>query len=77
MSEIFSGRQVDDLIKLLITAARESQTLHTDPIFASVDGEGDKVAFIHTIAPLAMRAARRLIAYFSMKRLRVESCRGG
>src|SRR5690349_13555072 len=52
MSEIFGGRQVAELIKMLKTAARESQTLHTDPIFASVDGEGDKVRFIHTIVPV-------------------------
>ena len=54
MSEIFSGRQVEELIKLLKTATRESQTLHTDPILASVDGqhEGDNVRFIHTIVPI-------------------------
>lgn len=54
MSELFRGRQVEELIKLLRTAARELQTLHTDPIFASVDGEhhGDDVRFIHTIVPV-------------------------
>lgn len=38
MSEIFTGNHVDDLIKALRTAVRESQPLKTGPIFASVDG---------------------------------------
>jgi radical SAM superfamily enzyme with C-terminal helix-hairpin-helix motif len=55
MSELFSGRQVEELIKLLRTAARELQTLHTDPIIASVDGDhqGDNARFIHTIVPIS------------------------
>ena len=68
MSEIFNGRQVEELIKLLKTAARELQTLHTDPIFASVNGEhqGNDVRLYILSSPLAMRMVRRLGAYFSI-----------
>ena len=55
MSDVFSGKHVEDLIKLLRTAARDSVTVNTDPIIASVDGEhdGDKARFIHTIVPIS------------------------
>jgi two-component system CheB/CheR fusion protein len=53
IKELFNGQQVEELIKLLRTAARDLETLHTDPIFASVNGEGDDVRFIHTIVPIS------------------------
>lgn len=57
MSEVFSGRHVEELMKLLRTAARDSATLKTDPIVASVDGQldgdGHKARFIHTIVPIS------------------------
>ena len=54
MSEVFSGKHIDDLINLLKTSAREGQSLHTGPIFASVDGDLNpkKERFIHTIVPI-------------------------
>ena len=54
MSEVFNGREVDHLLKALKTAARETQTLNTGPIFASVDGDNpDGVRFIHTVVPIS------------------------
>jgi two-component system CheB/CheR fusion protein len=54
VSEVFTGKQVDDLIKALRTAVRESQTLDTSPIMASIDGEhGDTHKFVHTIVPVS------------------------
>lgn len=54
MSEVFSGKQVDHLLKALKTAARKSQTLNTGPILASVDGDNpDSTRFIHTVAPVS------------------------
>ena len=54
MSEVFSGKQVDTLVKALKTAARESQTLNTGPILASVDGDNpDNTRFIHTVVPIS------------------------
>jgi hypothetical protein len=55
MGELFNGRQLEELINLLRKAARESQTLHTNPIFTSVygDHQGDSVRFVR-LSPLAM-----------------------
>ena len=55
MSEVFSGKHVDDLVKTLRTAARESQALNTGPIFASVDGNhnANEARFIHTVVPIS------------------------
>lgn len=51
MSELFNGKHVDDLIKTLRTAARETQALNTGPILASVDGDGSR--FSHTVVPVS------------------------
>ncbi|HEY4426222.1 MAG TPA: CheR family methyltransferase [Pyrinomonadaceae bacterium] len=54
MTEVFTGPEVDSLIKALKTAVRESQTLETGLIIASVDGKtSDGAGFIHTIVPIA------------------------
>jgi two-component system CheB/CheR fusion protein len=55
MTDIFSGRHVNDLVKIIQTAVRESQTLNTGPILASVDGENNPNGprFIHTVIPIS------------------------
>lgn len=55
MSEVFSGKHVDDLIKTLKTSIRESQALNTGPIMASVDGQHNpnNDRFIHTVVPIS------------------------
>jgi len=55
LSEVFTGKHVDDLIKTLRTAVRESQALNTGPILASVDGEhnSNEARFIHTVVPVS------------------------
>lgn len=53
VSELFSGPDLDQLIKLLKTAAREGQTIHTPPIQASViDGGNDGNRMVHTAVPI-------------------------
>jgi two-component system, chemotaxis family, CheB/CheR fusion protein len=54
ISEVFSGPQVDDLIKSLKTSVRESQSLNTGPILASVDGDhqATTIRFVHTVVPI-------------------------
>jgi len=53
VSDLFGGRQVGDLIKVLKTATREGQALNTEPILASVDGGNpDSSRFIHTVVPV-------------------------
>ena len=65
MSEIFTGKQVDDLIKALRTSVRESQPLITGPIFASVDGDqSDRPRFIHTIVPISDASGASVIRLF-------------
>jgi two-component system CheB/CheR fusion protein len=54
MSEVFSGKQVDSLLKTLKTAARDSATLNTGPILASVDNDNaDLTRFTHTVVPIS------------------------
>jgi two-component system, chemotaxis family, CheB/CheR fusion protein len=55
ISEIFSGKDVDQLVKELKTAIRKAQTINTPPILASA-APADKAAdvrFIHTIVPIS------------------------
>jgi len=55
MGEVFGGKQVENLIKALKTATRDSQTIETGPIMASVDGalDADGAHFIHTVVPIS------------------------
>jgi two-component system, chemotaxis family, CheB/CheR fusion protein len=54
MSEVFNGTQVDSLLKTLKTAARDSATINTGPIFAGVDGNNpDTIQFSHTVVPIS------------------------
>lgn len=54
VSEVFSGKNVDQLIKTVRAAVRESQALNTGPILASVDGEhSNNRLFVHTIVPIS------------------------
>jgi len=54
MGEVFGGKQVENLTKALKTATRESQTIETGPILASVHGplDADGAHFIHTVVPI-------------------------
>jgi two-component system CheB/CheR fusion protein len=54
MTEIFGGKELDELIKLLKTAVRENQSDNTGPILVSVDGrDAQGTRFIHTVVPIA------------------------
>jgi two-component system CheB/CheR fusion protein len=53
VTEVFSGEDVDQLLKLLLTAIREKKSIHTVPIQASA--LRDKVTggqFVHTVVPI-------------------------
>ena len=51
ISEVFSGKDLNELIKVLKKAIREVQSVNTAAIKASVDG--DKAArYIHTVVPI-------------------------
>ena len=65
MSEIFTGQQVDELIRALRTSVRESQPFITGPLFASVDGDqSDRPRFIHTIVPISDASGAIVIRLF-------------
>jgi two-component system, chemotaxis family, CheB/CheR fusion protein len=53
VSEVFSGNELDKLLKLLITAVREGQTIQTIPLeaTASTTGEGNDL-MVHTVVPI-------------------------
>jgi two-component system CheB/CheR fusion protein len=51
LTEVFSGHDLDDLIKLLKRAVREGQTIRSSPIHATVGQEADG-RLVHTIVPI-------------------------
>lgn len=51
ISEAFSGKHLDGLLKLLKQATREGQSITTDPMNANATGAPDGM-FIHTIVPI-------------------------
>jgi two-component system CheB/CheR fusion protein len=55
LGEVFSGTDVERLIKLLKKAARDGQAVTTPPMKAHVakDSDVDETRFIHTIVPIA------------------------
>jgi len=53
MSDVFGGREVEELISVLRTVADEGQSHTTGPILASVDSNHDGVRYIHTVVPIA------------------------
>ncbi len=52
MTEVFSGKEVDELIKLLKRSVRERQPLETGPILANVDHGEKGIHFVHTVVPI-------------------------
>lgn len=66
MSEVFSGKQIEELIKTVRTAIRESQTLSTKPLLASVDGESNsrETRFLHTIVPIVDPGGEKVARLF-------------
>jgi two-component system, chemotaxis family, CheB/CheR fusion protein len=52
VSEVFSGSEVDDFLKLLRKAARAKQTIQSPPIDAHVGERDDASPMVHTIVPV-------------------------
>jgi two-component system, chemotaxis family, CheB/CheR fusion protein len=54
ISEIFSGKQLEELTKGLRKATREAQAFNTGAILASIDGDSSlSTRFVHTIVPIS------------------------
>jgi two-component system CheB/CheR fusion protein len=53
ISDVFTGRDLDQLIKLLKTAVKDGQSIKSGPLVVSVPGiESDSNKFVHTIVPI-------------------------
>ena len=55
LTEIFSGKDIKELIKILKAAVRKREAVNTAPIMASLNGDPAAVSrrFVHTIIPIA------------------------
>lgn len=54
ITEVFTGKQLDELLRTLKTAAREAQTLITEPVSVSTEGDqSDGPTLVHTIVPIS------------------------
>jgi myosin heavy subunit len=53
LSEVFAGKQVDELVKLLKSSVREAQSHTTGPMQAGVESDHDGARYIHTVVPIA------------------------
>ena len=51
LRDVFTGDEVDKLTKILLKAARENQSIHTEPIKASAHRE-DGRRYVHTVVPI-------------------------
>ena len=63
ISEVFSGKQLDALIKLLRRVAREGLPITSPPMNAVVEGTGNGT-FVHTIVPISDVATGRVDRLF-------------
>ena len=63
ISEVFSGKQLDALIKLLRCVAREGLPITSPPMNAVVEGTGNGT-FVHTIVPICDVATGRVDRLF-------------
>jgi hypothetical protein len=78
MGEVFGGKQVENLIKALKTATRESQTIETGPILASVHGalDADGAHFIHSRTDQRRQWSQRHSPFFCKVKSRLIKTSG-
>lgn len=67
ITDVFDGKEVDELTRVLKRAVRERQPLGTSPIQASLhDGESTGIKFVHTAVPIvdaSGSSAKRVFLY--------------
>ncbi len=67
MTEVFGGKEIDELIRILKRSVRERQPLNTGPILANVDHAEEKgIQFVHTVVPIVDESgsvANRIFVY--------------
>ncbi len=66
ISEVFAGKDIDRLVKLLRTAEREGQTINSGPTPAIITAVGQRVegTFVHTIVPITDITGSTVIRLF-------------
>ena len=75
MTEVFGGKEVDELIKILKRSVRERLPLETGPILAQVNHAEEKgIHFVHTVVPVV--EASGSVATVSSSTARRPSSRG-
>lgn len=52
INEVFAGKQLDVLVKLLKSATKAGQAITSEPMKANADGTGDNTTFVHTVVPI-------------------------
>jgi two-component system CheB/CheR fusion protein len=52
ISEAFTGKQLDMLVKLLKSATKAGQAITSEPMKANADGTEDNSTFVHTVVPI-------------------------
>jgi two-component system CheB/CheR fusion protein len=68
LTAVFSGKDLDELIKVLRTVVRKGEAVNTAPLGVHIDGDGsaDSRRFVHTIVPISDSTGaniRRLFVY--------------
>ena len=55
LTTVFSGTDINELIKVLKTAVRKGESVNTAPLGVGIDGDGgtNSRRFVHTIVPIA------------------------
>ena len=66
LTEVFGGKEVGELVKVLKRAARNAESINTAPIVASVvgDGNSDPRRYVHTIVPISDESGSTITRLF-------------
>jgi two-component system CheB/CheR fusion protein len=66
LTEVFGGKEVDELVKVLKRAAQNAESINTAPIVASVvgDGNSDPRRYVHTIVPISDESGSSITRLF-------------
>ena len=53
LNEVFGGKDLDELIKVLNRAVRDMESINTAPIAASPENHSDSRRYVHTVVPIS------------------------
>jgi hypothetical protein len=65
LNEVFGGKDMEEFIKVLKRAVRNTESINTAPIAASVAGkDSDSRRFVHTIVPISDASGSKVSRLF-------------